>query len=41
MASGSGSSSTSSLPSRIASAERSLRVSEGPKDAEYPSLKTR
>ena len=41
IASGSGSSSTSSRPRRIASPERSGRVSESPDEAEYPSLNTR
>ena len=41
IASGSGKSSTSSRPSRIASPERSCRVSESPEDAKYPSLNTR
>ena len=39
--SGSGSKSTSSRPRRIASADKSTRVSDEPDDARYPSLNTR
>ena len=39
--SGSGNSSSTSRPSRIASADKSARVTESPAEAEYPSVNTR